>query len=60
MTNQTRGWSRRNLLATSIASTVSVTLLGRSGAEAAPATVQTNPRDPVNVTLKVNGRQYHP
>jgi xanthine dehydrogenase YagT iron-sulfur-binding subunit len=58
MTNQTRGWSRRNLLATSIASTVSVTLLGRSGAEAAPATVQTNPRDPVNVTLKVNGRQH--
>jgi xanthine dehydrogenase YagT iron-sulfur-binding subunit len=58
MTDQTRGWSRRNLLVTSIASTVSVTLLGRSGAEAAPATVQTNPRDPVNVTLRVNGRQH--
>jgi len=58
MPDQTQGWSRRNLLATSIASTVSVTLLGRSTAEAAPATVQTNPRDPVNVTLRANGRQH--
>jgi xanthine dehydrogenase YagT iron-sulfur-binding subunit len=58
MNDQTRGWSRRNVLTTSIASTVLGAFLGRSGAEATPAPVQTNARDPVKVTLRVNGRQH--
>jgi xanthine dehydrogenase YagT iron-sulfur-binding subunit len=58
MTDQTQGWSRRNLLAASMASAVSVTLLARPGAEAAPTPVQVNPRDPINVTLRVNERQH--
>ncbi|MBV9259833.1 MAG: 2Fe-2S iron-sulfur cluster binding domain-containing protein [Pseudolabrys sp.] len=55
MTDGTPGFSRRNFLATSAASTMSVALLDR-GARAAPTPAQANPREPLKLTLKINGR----
>lgn len=53
------GCSRRNFLATTVASTVTATLLDRSRADAAPVLVQTGgTRDLVNMALRINGREY--
>jgi xanthine dehydrogenase YagT iron-sulfur-binding subunit len=47
------GWSRRNFLATSMVSTMSVTLLDRPAPAAA-----VHPRDPFQVTVRVNGQRH--
>jgi xanthine dehydrogenase YagT iron-sulfur-binding subunit len=51
-------WSRRDFLATSMASTVSVTHLDRSSANAAPAATP-DPHAPYATTINVNGQRYH-
>jgi xanthine dehydrogenase YagT iron-sulfur-binding subunit len=51
-------WSRRNFLATSMVSTVSVTLLDRPAANAAPAAAPA-PHAPYATTISVNGQGYH-
>jgi xanthine dehydrogenase YagT iron-sulfur-binding subunit len=51
-------WSRRNFLATTVASSMSATLLDRSSADAAPAPVRTRIRDALNLTLRVNNRSH--
>jgi xanthine dehydrogenase YagT iron-sulfur-binding subunit len=51
------GWSRRNFLATSMVSTVSVTLLERAKA-AAPPPMKADANDPLFVKLRVNGRDH--
>ena len=51
-----QGWSRRNFLATTVVSTMSVTLLDRP-ANAAPTAAQTDPHNPVKLTLRVNGQR---
>jgi xanthine dehydrogenase YagT iron-sulfur-binding subunit len=51
-------WNRRNFLATSMVSTMSVTFLDRSSANAAPAAAP-DPRAPHATTIKVNGQTYH-
>ena len=50
------GWSRRNFLTTTMVSSMSVTLLERPGAAAPSAPV--DPRQPLNVTMHVNGRRH--
>jgi xanthine dehydrogenase YagT iron-sulfur-binding subunit len=50
------GFSRRNFLTTSMASTMSITMLERAPAQPVPAARGPNPRDPVSFTLRVNGR----
>jgi len=50
-------WSRRNFLATSMASTVTATLLDRSPATAMPSPAA-DPRDPIVNHLTINDRQY--
>jgi len=47
-------WSRRNFLATSVASTMSFTLTDRPSAAPAPPD-QADPRSPLDVTLRING-----
>jgi xanthine dehydrogenase YagT iron-sulfur-binding subunit len=54
---QAQGWSRRNFLATTVVSTMSVTLLDRP-AEAAPPPAQSDPRNPIKLTLRVNGQRH--
>jgi xanthine dehydrogenase YagT iron-sulfur-binding subunit len=51
-------WSRRNFLATSMVSTMSVTFLDRSSANAAPAATPV-PHAPYATTINVNGQRYH-
>jgi xanthine dehydrogenase YagT iron-sulfur-binding subunit len=51
-------WSRRNFLATSMVSTMSVTFLDRPSASAAPATTP-DPHAPYATTINVNGQRYH-
>jgi len=50
-------WSRRSFLATSVASTMSATLLDHPPADAAPASAA-NPRDPIVTNTTINGRHY--
>jgi xanthine dehydrogenase YagT iron-sulfur-binding subunit len=50
-------WSRRNFLATSMASTMTATLLDRSPATAAPSPAA-DPRDPIVTHLTINDRRY--
>src|SRR6266403_1536079 len=50
-------WSRRNFLATSMASTMTATLLDRSPAAAAPSPAA-DPLDPTVTHLTINDRQY--
>jgi xanthine dehydrogenase YagT iron-sulfur-binding subunit len=51
------GWSRRNFLATTVVSTMSVSLLDRPTAKAAaPPPVKAG--DPFQVTMRVNGQQH--
>jgi xanthine dehydrogenase YagT iron-sulfur-binding subunit len=53
------GFSRRNFLTTTAVSTLSLTLLERPFAEAAPAPVGASDlRDPLNLTLRINGRDH--
>src|SRR5712671_3260546 len=52
-----RRWSRRNFLATSMASTMTATLLDRSPATAAPSPAA-DPRDPFVTHLTINDRRY--
>ena len=51
-------WSRRNFLATSMVSTMSVTFLDRPSANAAPAAAPAR-RAPHTTTINVNGQRYH-
>jgi xanthine dehydrogenase YagT iron-sulfur-binding subunit len=50
-------WSRRNFLATSVASTMSATLLDYPPATAAPSP-SADPRDPLVTSTTINNRQY--
>ncbi len=50
-------WSRRNFLATSVASTMSVTLLDYPPATAAPSS-SADPRDPFVTNTTINKRHY--
>src|SRR6266700_1177633 len=50
-------WSRRHFLATSAASTMSVTLLDHPPATAAPSSAA-DPRDPFVTNTTINNRQY--
>jgi xanthine dehydrogenase YagT iron-sulfur-binding subunit len=53
------GWSRRNFLTTTMASTMTLTLLDRPQAGATPAqSASPDARQPVNVDLRVNGRDH--
>jgi xanthine dehydrogenase YagT iron-sulfur-binding subunit len=51
------GWNRRNFLATTVASTMTFTLLDRQAEAATPASPQSDAREPFKVILRVNGRQ---
>jgi xanthine dehydrogenase YagT iron-sulfur-binding subunit len=51
-------WSRRNFLATSMVSTMSVTLLDRTSTSAAPAATP-DPQAPHATTIDINGQRYH-
>jgi xanthine dehydrogenase YagT iron-sulfur-binding subunit len=56
---RSRGSSRRSFLTTSVASTMTVTLLDRARGEAPPApSAQPDARTPVAVRLRVNGRDH--
>jgi xanthine dehydrogenase YagT iron-sulfur-binding subunit len=57
MFSPNRGWSRRNFLATTMGSTMSVSLLDRPSAQTAP--LANDARAPLNMTLRVNGRSHH-
>jgi xanthine dehydrogenase YagT iron-sulfur-binding subunit len=54
----TGGFSRRNFLATSMVSTMSVALLERREAKAAPAQTTADLNQPLTVELRVNGRDH--
>jgi xanthine dehydrogenase YagT iron-sulfur-binding subunit len=51
-------WNRRNFLATSMVSTMAVSLLDRPQAKAAPAPATSAARDPFKVTMNVNGQRH--
>jgi xanthine dehydrogenase YagT iron-sulfur-binding subunit len=51
------GWSRRNFLTTTVASTMTLTLLDRQRAESAPAPAKSDALTPMDVSLRVNGRE---
>ena len=52
------GWSRRGVLTSTVASTMTFTLLDRPQAEASPAQSLADPRQPLNVGLRVNGQDH--
>ncbi len=56
--NKSAGWSRRNFLATSVVSTMSLTLLERADAKTADAPAKSDPNNPLYVQLRVNGRDH--
>jgi xanthine dehydrogenase YagT iron-sulfur-binding subunit len=56
--NRSAGWSRRNFLATSVVSTMSLTLLERADAKTADAAAKPDPNNPLYVQLRVNGRDH--
>jgi xanthine dehydrogenase YagT iron-sulfur-binding subunit len=56
--NNSAGWSRRNFLATSVVSTMSLTLLERADAKTADAPAKSDPNNPLYVQLRVNGRDH--
>jgi xanthine dehydrogenase YagT iron-sulfur-binding subunit len=58
--SKTGGFSRRNFLTTSMVSTMSVALLDRGQAQAAPTpdAAKSDPRSPLTVSLRVNGRDH--
>lgn len=51
-------WNRRNFLATTVASTMSVTLLDRGDAKANVASSAPNPRDAVELVMRINGDRH--
>ena len=54
-----QGWSRRNFLTSTVASTMTFTLLDRSQADAALApNAPADARQPVNLKLRINGRHH--
>src|SRR5215510_10169087 len=56
--NRPDGWSRRNFLRTTAASTMTATLLDRARGDVAPAgETKADARMPVNMKLRVNGRE---
>lgn len=58
MKHDDRGWSRRNFLATTMMSTASLTLLDHGNAMAATEPVEKNPRAPLSLDLRVNGKPH--
>jgi xanthine dehydrogenase YagT iron-sulfur-binding subunit len=52
------GWNRRNFLATSVVSTMSLTLLERADAQTPAPAAKIDPNDPVAMRLRVNGRDH--
>jgi xanthine dehydrogenase YagT iron-sulfur-binding subunit len=57
--NNALGFSRRNFLTTTVASTMSVTLLDRARGETASATgASADPVAPPNLKLRINGREH--
>jgi xanthine dehydrogenase YagT iron-sulfur-binding subunit len=56
--NQNPGWSRRSFLATTMVSTMSVSLLDRSPAKSTPSAAVVSPDEPYGATLHVNGQRY--
>lgn len=58
-TNNSTGWSRRSFLTTTVASTMSVTLLDRARGDTASATSKpADPVAPLNLKLRINGREH--
>ena len=56
-TTKATGWSRRSFLTTTVASTMTVTLLDRARGEPVPQTeIPTEADAPLNVKLRINGR----
>jgi xanthine dehydrogenase YagT iron-sulfur-binding subunit len=51
------GFSRRNFLTTTMASTMTLTILDKARGEAAPAATRMHPRQPLALTLSVNGQE---
>ncbi len=54
------GFSRRKFLTTTVASTITLTMLDKGGADAAPPAVQ--PKDasaPLDMTMRINGQDRH-
>jgi len=59
MTSSTNtGWSRRNFLTTTAASTMSVTLLNRARGETSSTEKSTDPMAPLSLKLRINGREH--
>ena len=57
--NNSSGWSRRNFLTTTVASTMSVTLLDRTHGETSlPNEKSTDLVAPVSLKLRINGREH--
>ncbi len=55
--NKVAGWSRRNFLTTTVASTMTVTLLDRARGQTAPAAdAPADANTPLNIKLHINGR----
>jgi xanthine dehydrogenase YagT iron-sulfur-binding subunit len=55
---QQSGWSRRNFLTTTVASTMTVALLDRSAGAQAPPAPPASPRDALKLDLRVNGKSH--
>ena len=53
-----RGVSRRNFLTTTVASTMTATLLDKTSAQPAPTAPRVEPRQPVPLTVTINGQQH--
>jgi xanthine dehydrogenase YagT iron-sulfur-binding subunit len=53
-----RGVSRRNFLTTTVASTMTATVLNKASAQPAPAAPRVEPRQPVPLSLTINGQQH--
>jgi xanthine dehydrogenase YagT iron-sulfur-binding subunit len=53
-----RGVSRRNFLTTTVASTMTATLLDKTSAQPAPTAPRVEPRQPLPLTLTINGQQH--
>lgn len=51
------GFSRRNFLTTTMASTMTLTILDKARGEAIPASARMQPRQPVALSLSVNGQE---
>jgi xanthine dehydrogenase YagT iron-sulfur-binding subunit len=55
-TREAAGFNRRNFLATTMASTMTFTLLDKARGETAPEATRVTPRQPLALTLTVNGQ----